>query len=182
MKKFFFLYDIISLKVIEMNFEDLACIDAYVNLDEYLQLYKYVRDNMEHPEWLGTFTKNEIIDILNNGGKIWLYKDKENLVCSMFYIPASNKALLKHNIKYDEEDTGSLGPIMVSPLYVGHGYQNKMLKVFNEYCISIGKKYIFTKVHSDNIYCLRNIEKDGYILTDEYLSERGLNKAFIKII
>ena len=165
-----------------MKFEDLMCVENDVDLDDYLELYKYVRDNMEHPEWLGTFEEDEIIEILNNGGKIWLYYDKYNLVCSMFYIPSNNKSLLKHNIEYDENVTGSLGPIMVSPDYVGNGFQSKMMKVFNEYNISLGNRYIFTKVHSDNIYSIRNIEKDGYIKTDEYLTDRGMNTAYIKVI
>ena len=41
--------------------ENLNCVSKNVNLDDYLYLYKYVRDNMENPEWLGTFTKEEII-------------------------------------------------------------------------------------------------------------------------
>lgn len=46
------------------------CVSGNVNLNDYLKLYKYVRDNMEHPEWLGTFTKEEIEEILHAGGKI----------------------------------------------------------------------------------------------------------------
>ena len=163
-----------------MKLEDLKCISDNVNIDDYLKLYKYVRDNMEHPEWLGTFTKEEIVDILNIGGKIWLYSNDLDLVCSCFYIPASNKSLRKHNIEYDEEVTGSLGPIMVSPDYVGNGLQIEMQKVFNDYCMNIGKKYIFTKVHADNIYSINNILKDEYIETDYYQTERGMNKAYIK--
>lgn len=163
-----------------MKFEDLKCVEDNVNLDDYLKLYKYVRDNMEHPEWLGTFTKNEIIDILDNGGKIWLYYNDKEMVCSCFYIPSSNKSLNKHNIYYDEKITGSLGPIMVSPDYVGNGFQTKMQNIFNEYNIELGNRYIFTKVHSDNIYSIRNIVRDGYIETDEYLSDRGMNKAYVK--
>ena len=165
-----------------MKFEDLTCVDKEVNLDDYLKLYNYVRDNMEHPEWLGTFTKNEIIDILNHGGKIWLYYDKDNLVCSCFYIPSNNKSLLKHNINYDESVTGSLGPIMVSPDYIGNGFQSKMQNIYNEYIISLGMKYSFTKVHSDNIYSIKNILRDGYIKTDGYENERGMNTTFIKML
>ena len=44
--------------------ENLNCVSKNVNLDDYLYLYKYVRDNMENPEWLGTFTKEEIIESL----------------------------------------------------------------------------------------------------------------------
>lgn len=104
-----------------MILEDFKCIEENVDLDDYLKLYNYVLDNMEHKEWLGTFVKNEIKEILSKGGKIWLYYDKDNLVSSMFYIPTTNKSLKKHNINYDERITGSLGPIMVSPKYVGNG-------------------------------------------------------------
>lgn len=69
-----------------MKLNNLICISSNVSLTDYLNLYKYVRDNMLHPEWLGTFTKEEIIDILNHDGKIWLYYDKTTPVCSMFYI------------------------------------------------------------------------------------------------
>lgn len=126
------------------------------------------------------FLKNKIIDILSTGGKIWLYSYDLDLVCSMFYIPASNKSLKKHSIYSDESITGSLGPIMVSPDYVGNGFQIEMLKVFNKDCKDMGKKYIFTKVHVDNIYSLNNFLKDNYVVTDIYESERGMNKALVK--
>ena len=74
-----------------MKLTDLKEVSDSVNLDEYLYLYNYVRDNMEHPEWLGTFTLEEIKKILSNDGKIWIYYDKDIPVCSVFYIPASNK-------------------------------------------------------------------------------------------
>jgi len=166
--------------VINMKLTDLREVSNNIDLDEYLYLYKYVRDNMEHPEWLGTFTLDEIKEILSYGGKIWLYYDDKNLVCSMFYIPANQESLNKRNIRALASETGSLGPIMVSPDYIGNGFMLKMLNVFNSYCISIGKKYIFTKAHSDNLYSINNMYKDGYKLVDEYENERGKMSAFIK--
>lgn len=163
-----------------MNFNDLKCVSENVNLDDYLKLYKYVRDNMEHPEWLGTFTMDEIKDILSYGGKIWLYYDKDNLVCSMFYIPSNQKSLDKRNIKTLENETGSLGPIMVSPDYVGNKFMLRMLEVFNKFNKDIGMKYIFTKAHSDNLYSINNMYKDGYKLVDEWVNERGPMSAFLK--
>lgn len=163
-----------------MKLNEFKEVSDNVNLDDYLYLYNYVRDNMEYPEWLGTFTLDEINEILNMGGKIWMYYDKKTPVCSIFYIPSSNKSLRKHNIEYDESVTGSLGPIMVRKEYVGNGLQTAMMDVMNNYVKSIGKTHMFTKAHSDNIYSIRNILKDGYKIIDEYENERGQMIAFVK--
>ena len=80
-----------------MNFIKLKCVNQNVDLNDYLKLYTYVKENMQHPEWLGTFSMNEIKDILLQGGKIWLYYDNEHLVCSMFYIPSNQKTLNKRH-------------------------------------------------------------------------------------
>ena len=163
-----------------MKLTDLKEVSSNVNLDEYLYLYEYVRNNMEHPEWLGTFTRKEIEEILNVGGKIWMYYDKDAPICSVFYIPTSNKSLRKHNINYDENVTGSLGPIMVRKEYVGNGLQTAMLKVLDDYAKSIGKEHMYTKAHSDNIYSIRNILKNGYKIVDRYENDRGIMLAFVK--
>lgn len=165
-----------------MKFEELKCVSENVDLDEYLELYKNVRSNMANQEWLGTFEKNEIIDILNAGGKIWLYYHENEPACSMFYIPVSNKTLQKHNIVHDEKIVGSLGPIMVSPKFVGNGFQSRMMDELEKFCNDIGKRYIYTKAHSDNIYSINNMVKNGYVLVDEWKNERGNMSAYIKEI
>ncbi len=163
-----------------MKLTDLKEINNNIKIEDYLYLYSYVRDNMEHPEWLGTFKREEIEEILENGGKIWLYYDGEKPVCSVFYIPVSNKTLKKHNIKYDETETGSLGPIMVRKEYVGNGFQTAMLEIIDNYAKSIGKKHMFTKAHSDNIYSINNILKNGYKVINQYENERGPITVFVK--
>ena len=45
-----------------MNFIKLKCVNQNVDLNDYLKLYTYVKKNMQHPEWLGTFSMNEIKD------------------------------------------------------------------------------------------------------------------------
>ncbi len=163
-----------------MKLNELKEVSTNVNLDDYLSLYKYVRDNMENKNWLGTFPKEEIINILNNGGKIWLYYDKDIPVCSMFYIPTTEKVLAKYHISYDSSITGSLGPIMVRKEYTGNGLGLAMMKVLDEYLKSINIEHIFTKVQADNIYSIKNILKNGYQEVYEYENERGNNKIFLK--
>ena len=50
----------------------------------------------------------------------------------------------------------------------------------NAYMEEIGMKYVFTKAHSDNLYSINNMYKDGYELVDEWLNERGPMSAFLK--
>ena len=69
---------------------------------------------------------------------------------------------------------------MVRKDYVGNGLQTAMLEVINNYAESIGMLHMFTKAHSDNIYSIRNILKDGYKIVDEYDNERGHMIAFAK--
>ena len=76
----------------------------------------------------------------------------------------------------------TVGEAVESFGYVGNGYQRQMMKILDEYCKSINKKYIFTKVCSDNVYSLNNMLKDNYVVTDEYENERGKMSAFLKIL
>ena len=143
------------------------------DLDQYLTFYNYVRDNMEHPEWLGTFTKDEVEMFLGLGAKLFNYYDNDNeIACSFFYMPITNKSLLKHNIEHDESIVGTCGPIMVHPKYVGNGLQKQMIDVLDDYCRSINKKYCYTKIHPDNIYCINNFVNKNYKFLQTYTSPK----------
>ena len=156
-----------------MKINEFNCISEHNDIDEYLEFYKYVKSNMKEPSWLGEFSLNELKNILNNEGKLFNFYDNNTIVCSMLYIPSNNKTLKKHNLKYDEKLVGSCGPIMVNPKYVGNKFQKQMLELLDKYCKSIGKRYIFTKVHPDNIYSINNFVSDGYKFVETYKTSSG---------
>lgn len=156
-----------------MKINEFNCISEHNNIDEYLEFYKYVKSNMKEPSWLGEFSLNELKNILNNEGKLFNFYDNNIIVCSMLYIPSNNKTLEKHNLKYDEDLVGSCGPIMVNPEYVGNKFQKQMLELLDKYCKNIGKIYIFTKVHPDNIYSINNFISDGYKFVETYKTSSG---------
>lgn len=166
-----------------MKINEFNCISEHNNIDEYLEFYKYVKSNMKEPSWLGEFSLNELKNILNNEGKLFNFYDNNIIVCSMLYIPSNNKTLEKHNLKYDEKLVGSCGPIMVNPKYVGNKFQKQMLELLDKYCKSIGKRYIFTKVHPDNIYSINNFISDGYKFVETYkTSSRESRSVYFKEI
>ncbi len=166
-----------------MKINEFNCISEHNNIDEYLEFYKYVKSNMKEPSWLGEFSLNELKNILNNEGKLFNFYDNNIIVCSMLYIPSNNKTLEKHNLKYDEDLVGSCGPIMVNPEYVGNKFQKQMLELLDKYCKNIGKIYIFTKVHPDNIYSINNFISDGYKFVETYKTSSGeLRSVYFKEI
>ena len=166
-----------------MKINEFNCISEHNDIDEYLEFYKYVKSNMKEPSWLGEFSLNELINILNNEGKLFNFYDNNTIVCSMLYIPSNNKTLEKHNLKYDEKLVGSCGPIMVNPEYVGNKFQKQMLELLDKYCKNIDKRYIFTKVHPDNIYSINNFISDGYKFVETYKTSSGeLRSVYFKEI
>ena len=166
-----------------MKINEFNCISEHNNIDEYLEFYKYVKSNMKEPSWLGEFSLNELKNILNNEGKLFNFYDNNIIVCSLLYIPSNNKTLEKHNLKYDEDLVGSCGPIMVNPEYVGNKFQKQMLELLDKYCKNIGKIYIFTKVHPDNIYSINNFISDGYKFVETYKTSSGeLRSVYFKEI
>lgn len=160
-----------------MKINEFNCISEHNNIDEYLEFYKYVKSNMKEPSWLGEFSLNELKNILNNEGKLFNFYDNNIIVCSMLYIPSNNKTLEKHNLKYDEKLVGSCGPIMVNPEYVENKFQKQMLELLDKYCKNIGKIYIFTKVHPDNIYSINNFISDGYKFVETYKTSSGESRS-----
>lgn len=166
-----------------MKINEFNCISEHNNIDEYLEFYKYVKSNMKEPSWLGEFSLNELKNILNNEGKLFNFYDNNIIVCSMLYIPSNNKTLEKHNLKYDEKLVGSCGPIMVNPEYVGNKFQKQMLELLDKYCKNIDKRYIFTKVHPDNIYSINNFVSNGYKFVETYKTSSGeLRSVYFKEI
>ena len=47
-----------------MRLNELNCIDDNINLDEYIEFREKVKKNMEHPEWLGDFSKEDLLDAI----------------------------------------------------------------------------------------------------------------------
>ena len=160
-----------------MKINEFNCISEHNDIDEYLEFYKYVKSNMKEPSWLGEFSLNELKNILNNEGKLFNFYDNNIIVCSMLYIPSNNKTIKKHNLNYDEKLVGSCGPIMVNPKYVGNKFQKQMLELLDKYCKSIGKRYIFTKVHPDNIYSINNFISEGYKFVETYKTSSGESRS-----
>ena len=83
------------LEVINLNLNELNCINENINLDEYIDFREKVKKQMEYPEWLGDLSKDDLIQLINSDSKTWIYYLNEEPICSMMLIPSDEKSLLK---------------------------------------------------------------------------------------
>ena len=160
--------------------KDLKCKNENVDLDEYINFREIVKKHMEYPEWLGDFNKDDLIMMLEENSKIWVYYFKEELVCSMMLIPSTEKSLKKFEIDIDYKDVVDYGPMFVNPKYIGNGLQYQMLKELDKYSIKLGYKYAASTIHPDNTYSINNLLKDNFDQINQKEFKRGLRNIYLK--
>ena len=164
----------------KINLKNLTCKHQNINLDEYINFREEVKRHMEHPEWLGDFTKEELELMIKDNSKIWIYYNNQDFVCSMMIIPSTEKDLKKFEIDKKFRDVVDYGPMFVNPKYVGSGLQYEMLKYLDEYCLNLGYKYIAVTVHPDNIYSINNLLKNNFEKVNQKEFKRGIRNIYFK--
>lgn len=163
-----------------MRLKELKCINESINLDEYIEFREKVKEKMKYPEWLGDFSKEDLIKLLNNNSKIWIYYLGTEPVCSMMLIPSDEKSLNKFNLDLDYNEVADYGPMFVNPKYVGNGLQYQMLKEIDEYCVNFGYEYAVATIHPDNIYSINNLLKDNFEYKNTKNFKRGVRNIYLK--
>lgn len=164
-----------------MKLSELNVQSSNIDLDKYIEFRERVRSMMEHPEWLGEISKEELENMLSIGGKIWIYSNGDIPVCSWMFIPAGEDA--KDDLEIDGIDynlMGDIGPVFVNFDYLGNGLMYQMLLEYDKYLESIGYKYVMTTVHPDNIFSSRNMIKNGMKKVSQKTFKRGIRDIYFK--
>ena len=165
-----------------MKLDDLTCINENIDIDKYIEFREYVKSNMKHPDWLGDFSKEDLITLVNNGSKIWIYYLDNEPVCSMMIISASKDTLSKFAIDLNYTNVIEYGPMFVNPKYIGKGFQYQMFLKLDEYCYKLGYKYAVGTVHPDNTYSINNFIKNRFILFNQKEFKRGIRDIYLKVL
>lgn len=168
-----------SLDWNKINIKDLIVVEK-INIDQYIKFREQVKETMNNPEWLGDFTREDIELLLQENSKIWVYYSKEIPICSMMIIPATKKSLKKFELNYKEQEVIDYGPMFVNPNYIGNNLQYQMLRELDEISRKKGYRYAVVTVHPDNMYSIRNLEKDNFKLINIKNFERGIRKIYLK--
>ena len=160
-------------------------------IDAYLGFIKYVKANMEHPEWLGEFTKEEYISMLGNNSVIYIWTFHENeskmftdldqfVACGML-IPSRQKDLdnfLQTDLNFEE--VVDFGPEAVHPDYIGNGLQSDVIK-FLEKNADEKFKHGLATVDPDNVYSMRNLLNNGFENVARVELKRGTRDVLRKM-
>ncbi len=111
-----------------MKIEELKCINKNINIYDYIAFREQVKEFMSEPNWLGDLSKDDLVYMLNNNSKIWIYYLDKEPICSMMLIPSDEESLAKFEINLNCKDVADYGPMFVNPKYVGNEFQYQMLK------------------------------------------------------
>lgn len=168
-----------SLDWNKINIKDLIVVEK-INIDQYIKFREQVKETMNNPEWLGDFTREDIELLLQENSKIWVYYSKEIPICSMMIIPATKKSLVKFELNYKAQEVIDYGPMFVNPNYIGNNLQYQMLRELDEISRKKGYRYAVVTVHPDNMYSIRNLEKDKFKLINTKNFERGTRNIYLK--
>ena len=163
-----------------MKLEDLVCVYENIDLDKYIEFREEVKRHMEHPEWLGNFTKEELEELLKRDSKLWVYYYNNIPICSMMLIPAREKDIIKFGLDIDYSKTIDYGPMFVNYDYLGNNLQLQMLKEEDDYSKRNGYLYAVSTIHPDNIFSIVNFLKDDFKLFDTKEFKRGIRNIYYK--
>lgn len=163
-----------------MKINNLKCVDKNIDLDEYIKYREEVKSKMQHPDWLGDFTKEDLKKLLDNGSKIWMYYYNNNFVSSMMMIPSTKEDMQKFNLNKNYKEVVDYGPMFVNYKYIGNNLQYQMLQELDKYVKGLGYKTAIGTIHPDNIYSINNFNKDNFKLHSTRKFKRGIRNIYIK--
>ena len=149
-------------------------------IDYYLDFIGLIKRTMDYPEYLGDFSRSDLIHILNINGIILMFKYGNIVASSCMMIPARIDDIKKMGLKLDSNKIMDYGPMAVFEDYRGNKIQQYMIKRCDKLSRDFGYKYAVTTVHPDNIYSIKNIEESGFTYVGEVEFSRGIRKVYQK--
>lgn len=150
-------------------------------IDQYLNLFNVVKENMTNPEWLGDFSKKDYIGLMNNNSHIYAWMYNSEMIAAGILIPATKKDLDKffsRDLFYQK--VVDFGPQIVHPKYIGNGLQNQIIEFLERRALELGYKYALGTIHPDNIYSIKNIINKGFEEIGYLELRRGPRKVYRK--
>ena len=150
-------------------------------IDEYIKFIKYVKLHMEHSEWLGEFSKEDLENLIKNNSKIYIWMYNEEIIASGAIIPSRQKDLDKFfSSELNYKEVVDFGPEAVHPNFVGNGLQKIVISYLELISKKLGYKYAISTIAPDNTFSIRNFEKCNFTKLGEVELKRGNRAVYRK--
>ena len=152
------------------------------SLDLYLDFMTLIKSTTEHPEYLGDFTRDDLLYILENKGSIFLFKLGNVIVSTCMLIPTTKEQLKKYGLKLDYKKTIALGPQAVFEDLRGNGIQKYMIEKMEILSKDLGYDHMVFTVDPNNKASVNNIEQEGYQKVGTKEFTRSIRNIYYKDI
>ena len=159
------------IKKEEMSKEKIVFYNNYIN---------DIRSRMDRPDFLGTFTDDDLEYLLDHNSHIYLFNYDNDVVCTSMIIPASEKDIKKFGLDLDFNEVIDYGPEVVLDSYRGNGLQGYMLEDLDSISKDLGYKYAVATIHPENVFSINNFLKHDFKKVYENNFERGPRNIYLK--
>lgn len=164
----------------KFKLDGLICISENIDVNSYINFRKTIKNAMDYPDWLRELTKDELLLMLTQNTKVWIYYNKDEIVCSMLAMKANEETISKYGLTLNQNDTIEYGSMIVNPKYVGNSLQFQMLLELERYSKNNNFKYAIGAVHPLNVYSINNLLKNGFKQVAFKELDRGPRNIYLK--
>ena len=134
-------------------------------VDQYIDFSNLIKSTLENPEFFENYSKKDLIELLENGSKIYLFKYHEFAIASCMLLKISKNRLKELGIL--DENGIELGPQAVFLDMRGNGIQKFMIKTMEDISKELKYSYIIGVVQKEDEIANSNFKKLHYQIVKE---------------
>ena len=146
--------------------------------DSIIQMMLELYEQIPNKEWFYPDKDEDVRWFLNESGFALKAMFEEKMIGFFFgYVPGLERENMGEYMGLSKEELKKVGHMetaMVIPEFRGRGLQARLMEAAECEFKSRGYVHMFGTVHPDNIYSVRNFEKQGYRVVKETRKYGGL--------
>ena len=152
--------------------------------ENYIRLLRESKAAMANPEWFCVDPPEEIREMMQSGMmRLWVAMDADRLAGAFDYlVPGLESYNYGYDLGFDEAmllRVVQMDSAAVHPDYRGQGLQKRLMESAEEEIRRESGRILLCTVHPDNVYSLRNVLNQGYVIQKE-LPKYGSVRCFLR--
>ena len=137
--------------------------------EQFIELMAFVRQSMEHKEWLYLDPPNVVRENMRDGTmSLWAAEDKGRIVAAFDSLyPALKPFNYGYTLGFAQDKllrVVNMDTAVVHPDYRGFGLQRRLMQEAELEFASTGNRILLCTVHPENLFSLGNVLRQGYAI------------------